>query len=50
MSADMEYDFKKSLKKLNLKESDVKELREKIKKLENVPKNLSLKKVRKFII
>jgi hypothetical protein len=45
MSADLEFDYKKSLKKLNVKDSEVKELREKIGKLEKVPKSLSSKKV-----
>lgn len=46
MSADMKFDYKKALKKLNVKESDVIELRETIKKFENVPKSLSSRKVR----
>lgn len=46
MSADLQYDYKAALKRLNLKKSDVEELREKIKKLDNVPKSLSSRKVK----
>lgn len=45
MSADLEFNYKKALKRQNFTEENVKELREKIKKFENVPKNLSTKKV-----
>lgn len=44
--SDLGFDYKKALKQQNLKDKDVKDLREKIKKLEHVPKTLSLKKVR----
>lgn len=49
MSADLEFDYKKALKKLNVKDSDVNELREKVRKIEKVPKNLSSKKVWKVL-
>jgi hypothetical protein len=49
MSAGLEFDFKKSLKKLDCRESDVNELRETIKKFEHVPKKLSWKQVRQSI-
>lgn len=45
MCADLEFHYKKALKKQNFTEENVNELREKIKKFENVPKNLSPKKV-----
>ena len=46
MSADLEFEYKKAMKKLDIKESDINELREKIKKFEKVPKCLSAKKVK----
>lgn len=48
MSADLEYNYKKALKRQKLTDKNVNELREKIKSLENVPKNLSSRKVWKF--
>ena len=42
---DFEYDYKKALKRQNLTDKSVNELREKIKKSDNVPKSLSSKKV-----
>lgn len=46
----MEFNFKKALKSQGFLESEVNELREKVKKFENVPKKLSSKKVRKKIL
>lgn len=45
MSVDLEYNYKKALKRQKLTDKNVNELREKIKTLENVPKNLSSRKV-----
>lgn len=45
MSADLEFDYKKALKRQKFTEENVNELREKIKKFEIVPKKLSSKKV-----
>lgn len=45
MSADLEFHYKKALKKFKFTDENVQELREKIMKFENVPKNLSSKKV-----
>lgn len=44
--SDLGFDYKKALKQQGLKDKEVKELQEKIKKLDHVPKTLSLKKVR----
>lgn len=45
MSADLEFDYKKALKRQKFTEENVNELREKIKKFEIVPRKLSSKKV-----
>ena len=45
MSADLEFHYKKALKRQKFTEENVNELREKIKKFDNIPKNLSPKKV-----
>lgn len=45
MSGDMEFDYKKIMKKLDCKDSDVNELRGKIEKFEHIPKGLSSRKV-----
>lgn len=49
MSADLEFNYKKALKRQKFTEENVNELREKIKKFDNIPKNLSPKKVWKVI-
>lgn len=50
MSLDMEFDYKVALRRQNFTEYEVNELRKKAEKLENVPKNLSSKKVRMSIM
>lgn len=45
MSADLEYDYEEALKRQNFTEANVNELREAAEKYDNVPKNLSSKKV-----
>jgi hypothetical protein len=50
MSLDMEFDYKVALRRQNFTEHEVNELRKKAEKLENVPKNLSSKKVRMSIM
>lgn len=45
MSADLEFHYKKALKRQKFTEADVDELREKVKKFESVPKSVGSKKV-----
>lgn len=45
MCADLEFDYKKALKRQKFTDKDVNELRDKIKSLDNVPRKLSSKKV-----
>ncbi|CRL02024.1 CLUMA_CG015172, isoform A [Clunio marinus] len=47
--ADMEFDYNKALKRQNLKDSEVEELRKSVKQIENVPKNLSSKRLLCFL-
>lgn len=50
MCSDMEFEYKAALRRQNIAESDVDELRKRVEKLENVPKDLSSKKVRMSIM
>lgn len=45
LCADLEFDYKKALKRQNFTERGVDELREKVKSIDKVPKTLSDKKV-----
>lgn len=49
MSSDLEYDLKEALKRHNFTKSDIKALREKTKKFDNVPKSVSSKKLLCFL-
>lgn len=45
----MEFDYQVALKRTKINESDIENLRAKIKELSNVPRKLSDKKVKKMI-
>jgi transcription elongation GreA/GreB family factor len=46
----MEFDYEAALRRQKFTESDVNELRKRVEDMENVPKNLSSKKVRMSIM
>lgn len=50
MSTDLEYNYEEALQRQKFSDSDVNELREKIKKFENVPKTLSARKVKQNLL